>query len=64
MDIPTYRTELIAQVPESLADRLVQMKGVIPQVPPEFRIDAVPELLGRPALSFADWATEHAADFR
>ena len=56
VDVPTYRAELVKQVPESLADRLIQLKGQVPQLPDEVRIDAVPQLLGRPALSFAAWA--------
>lgn len=63
VDVPTYRAELITQVPEALADRLIQFKGKVPQLPDELRIDAVPELLGRPALSYTEWAREHAADF-
>ncbi len=64
VDVATYRAELVTQVPESLADRLIQFKGQVPQLPDELRIDAVPQLLGRPALSFAVWANEHAEDFR
>ena len=64
VDIPTYRAELVTQVPESLADRLIQFKGEVPQLPADLRIDAVPLLLGRPALSFDVWAREHVADFR
>ena len=64
VDVPTYRAELVKQVPEHLADRLIQFKGEIPQVPADVRIDAVPQLLGRPALSFARWAKDHVADFR
>ncbi len=64
VDVATYRAELLTQIPENLADRLIQFKGQIPQVSVEFRVDAVPELLGRPALSFAEWAKDHAADFR
>ncbi len=64
VDVATFRAELIQQVPERLADRLIQFKGVIPQVPLPFRIDAVPQLLGRPALSYAQWAKDHVADFR
>ncbi|MEU7743024.1 NAD(P)H-binding protein [Nonomuraea sp. NPDC049158] len=31
---------------------------------PERITDTVPKLLGRPALTFRQWATDHAADFR
>ena len=64
VDVPTYRAELITQVPESLADRLIAFKGEVPQLPDHLRIDAVPLLLGRPALSFNLWTREHVADFR
>ena len=64
VDVATYRAELITQIPESLADRLIQFKGQIPQVPVEFRVDAVPQLLGRPALSYAEWVKHHATDFQ
>ena len=60
----TYRAELVTQVPESLADRLIQLKGQVPQLPDELRIDAVTQLLNRPPLSFAVWASDHAAEFR
>jgi hypothetical protein len=33
-------------------------------LPAELAADAVPEILGRPALTFAAWARDHAADFR
>ena len=64
VDVAVYRAELATQVPESLADRLIQFKGQVPQLPDELRIDAVPQLLGRSALSFAVWANEHVEDFR
>ena len=64
VDVPTYRAELLTQVPESLADRLIQFKGEVPQVPDYLRVDAVRMLLGRPSLSFDVWAREHVADFR
>ena len=64
VNVPTYRAELIKQIPEHLADRLIQFKGEIPQVPADVRADAVPQLLGRVALSFAQWAKDHVADFR
>ncbi len=64
VDVATYRAELIEQIPENLADRVIQFKGQIPQVPVEVRVDAVPQLLGRPALSYAEWAKDHVADFR
>ncbi len=36
----------------------------VPPLPAELAADAVPEILGRPALTFAAWARDHAADFR
>jgi hypothetical protein len=36
----------------------------VPPLPAELATDAVPEILGRPALTFAEWARDHAADFR
>lgn len=64
VSVAAYRAELITQVPEHLADRLIQFKGQVPQVPVASRIDAVPQLLARPALTYAEWAKDHVADFR
>lgn len=64
VDVDTYRAELITQVPEQLADRLIQFKGQIPQVPEDLRVDAVPLLLRRPPLSYAAWVKEHVEEFR
>jgi hypothetical protein len=43
---------------------LLQAGGSVRQLPAEVAVDAVPELLGRPALTFAQWARDHADDFR
>jgi uncharacterized protein YbjT (DUF2867 family) len=64
VDVDTYRTELRTQLPEIFVEALIQARGQVPQVPAEIRIDAVPEVLGRPALTFAEWAHDHAGDFR
>ena len=58
------RTELLTQRPEAVVERLLQGRGKVPQAPAALAIDAVPELLGRPTLTFAEWARDHAADFR
>jgi len=64
VDVDTYRDELLTQLPEVIVERVMQAQGQIPQLPTELRKDAVREILGRPALTFAEWAREHAADFR
>lgn len=64
VDVDTYRTELLTQLPEVVVERLLQAHGNVPRLPAELGIDAVPELLGRPALTFAEWARDHAPDFR
>ena len=64
VDIDTYRTELLTQLPEWVAERMLQDQGTVPQPPPALATDAVPGLLGRPALTFAEWARDHADDFR
>ena len=64
VDTATYRAELLNQVPESLADRLIQFKGQVPQLPVAQRGNAVTQLLGRPDLTYAVWAKEHVAEFR
>jgi uncharacterized protein YbjT (DUF2867 family) len=64
LDIGTYREELRARIPETFVEPIIQAAGQVPQVPEQMRVDAVPELLGRPPLTFAEWARDHAADFR
>ena len=64
VDVATYRSELLTQMPEVIVDRLLQAGGQVRQLPPELATDAVPEILGRPALTYAEWARDHAADFR
>lgn len=64
IDVDTYRADLLTQLPGPIVDRLLQAGGSVPQLPAEVAVDAVPGLLGRPALTFADWARDHAADFR
>lgn len=64
VDVDTYRTELLTQLPEVFVELLIRARGQVPQVPIELRVDSVPELLGRPPLTFAEWANDHVADFR
>jgi uncharacterized protein YbjT (DUF2867 family) len=64
VDVDTYRAELLTQLPEPAVERLLQAQGTVPRLPAELATDAVPELLGRPVLTFAEWARDHAADFR
>ncbi|MGA5300996.1 SDR family oxidoreductase [Nucisporomicrobium flavum] len=64
VDVDTYRADLMTQLPGPLVELLIQSGGSVHQLPPEVATDAVPELLGRPALTFAEWARDHADDFR
>jgi uncharacterized protein YbjT (DUF2867 family) len=64
VDVATYRAELLTQLPETIVERFVAGRGSVPQLPAEVATDSVPGLLGRPALTFAEWARDHAADFR
>jgi uncharacterized protein YbjT (DUF2867 family) len=64
VDVDTYRGELLTQLPEVIVERLIQARGQVRPLPAELGTDAVPEVLGRPALTFAEWARDHAADFR
>jgi uncharacterized protein YbjT (DUF2867 family) len=63
VDVDTYRAQLPTQLPEPIVERVLQDRGSVPQLPAELAT-AVPEILGRPALTFAEWARDHAADFR
>jgi uncharacterized protein YbjT (DUF2867 family) len=62
--VPTYRKELLTQLPEFAVDRLIASRGNLPVLPDDIATDSVLELLHRPPLSFADWAADHAADFQ
>jgi len=64
VDVETYRADLLTQLPAPLVEMLLQAGGSVRQLPAEVAVDAVPELLGRPALTFAEWARDHADDFR
>jgi uncharacterized protein YbjT (DUF2867 family) len=64
VDVDTYRAELRTQLPEYLVDRLIEAAGTVPGLPADLAVDAVPAVVGRPALGFAEWARDHAADFR
>ena len=60
----TYRAQLLAQLPGPIVERVLQDRGSVPPLPADLAADAVPEILGRPALTVAAWARDHAADFR
>ena len=64
VDADTYRADLLTQLPAPVVDRLIEGQGTIPQLPADLGVDAVPELLGRPALTFREWSLDHANDFR
>ncbi|HEX3593137.1 MAG TPA: NAD(P)H-binding protein [Pseudonocardiaceae bacterium] len=64
VDVDTYRRDLLTQLPGYLVERVIHDRGQLPQLPAELGTDAVPDVLGRPALTFAEWARDHAADFR
>jgi hypothetical protein len=65
VDVDTYRpAQLLTQLPGPIVERVLQDLGSVPPLPAELATDAVPEILGRPALTFAAWARDHAADFR
>ena len=64
VDVDSYRAQLLTQLPGTIVERVLQDRGSVPQLPAELATDAVPEILGRPALTFAEWARDHAADFR
>jgi uncharacterized protein YbjT (DUF2867 family) len=64
LDVDTYREELRARIPEVFVEPVIRAAGRVPQVPEEVRVDAVPGVLGRPSLTFAEWARDHVADFR
>ena len=64
VDVDTYRAELLTDLPEFMVDGLIHARGSVPSLPADLATDAVPEVLGRPALTFAEWARDHAADFR
>ena len=64
VDVDTYRAQLLTQLPGPIVERFLQARGSVPPLPAELATDAVPQILGRPALTFAEWARDHAADFR
>jgi uncharacterized protein YbjT (DUF2867 family) len=58
------RQAMIARgVPEDVPDRMLGYLADCVQQPGPSS-DSVEQILGRPALTFAEWAVEHAADFR
>ena len=64
VDVGTHRAQLLTQLPGPIVERVLQDRGSVPPLPAELAADAVPEILGRPPLTFAEWARDHAADFR
>lgn len=64
VDVDTYRRDLLTQLPAPIVEQLLKARGEVPQPPADVAVDQVPEVLGRPALTFAEWARDHAADFR
>jgi hypothetical protein len=60
VDVGTYRAQLLTQLPGPIVEGVLQDRGSVPPLP----ADAVPEILGRPPLTFAEWARDHAADLR
>jgi uncharacterized protein YbjT (DUF2867 family) len=64
VDVDTYRAELLTHLPGPIVGRFFRNSGSVPPLPAGLATDAVPEILGRSALTFAAWARDHAADFR
>jgi uncharacterized protein YbjT (DUF2867 family) len=64
VDVDAYRAQLLTQLPGPIVERVLQDRGSVLLLPAELATDAVPEILGRPALTLAAWARDHAADFR
>ncbi len=64
VDVDTYRAELLTELPEFAVEGLLASGGGVPPLPAGLATDAVPEVLGRPASTFAEWARDHVADFR
>jgi uncharacterized protein YbjT (DUF2867 family) len=59
-----FRQALLAQgVPADVPDRMIGYWGSLAEHPSPTTFE-VERLLGRPALTFADWAGEHAAAFK
>ncbi|WP_236653745.1 NAD(P)H-binding protein [Streptacidiphilus melanogenes] len=60
----SLRRAMLAQgLPEDVPDRLIGYAAACLKEPGP-TTDTLAQLLGRPALTFAAWAAEHAADFR
>lgn len=64
VSVDEYRAELSTRIPSFYVDAIIAVRGEVPQVPAELRVDAVPAVLGRPPRTFAAWARDHAEDFR
>lgn len=64
VDVGTYRAQLLTRLSGPLVELVLEDRGNVPALPADLATDAVPEILGRPALTFAEWARDHAVDFR
>ena len=64
VDVDTFRADQLVHLPAPIVEMLIRGEGTVPHLPAEFGVDAVPTVLGRPALTFGAWARDHAADFR
>ncbi len=64
IDVQTYRSEQLAVLPPPIVDLLLSGRGNVEPPPAELASDAVPDVVGRPALTFSEWARDHVADFR
>ena len=53
VDVDTYRAQLLTQLPGPIVERVLLDRGSVPPLPAELAT-AVPEILGRPALTFAN----------
>ncbi|MFF1921954.1 SDR family oxidoreductase [Streptomyces sp. NPDC058221] len=58
-----YRAELLNHLPAPIADTVISYQAGQDGTPQPTR-DDVRVVLGRPATGFAQWAADHAADFR
>lgn len=57
------RAMLASGAPEPFADAVLAYQAALVDAPPVLH-NEVEKILGRPARTFAEWATDHAADFR
>lgn len=64
IDLDTYRTQLLTQLPAPIVDLVLATRGSVPRPQPDLATDAVQAVLGRAPRPFTRWASDHAADFR